>query len=161
MEKDITTDELLARLFKATQLKDVLENEDITQPPLFDEYLRQLCRGKGEIAEHVIKRAGIDRTYGHQLFSAEEPSRDKRSSLPSLWTECEKPRNYSKLPRKQRPVPKNQTRRRDHLLPCPKYGDCRAQTCWPTVILRHWALNRAMFTMGGVKAYLNPPLMPG
>lgn len=78
MEKDITTDELLARLFKATQLKDVLENEDITQPPLFDEYLRQLCRGKGEIAEHVIKRAGIDRTYGHQLFSGRrKPSRDK------------------------------------------------------------------------------------
>lgn len=78
MEKDITTDELLARLFKATQLKDVLENEDITQPPLFHEYLRQLCQGRGEIAERVIKRAGIDRTYGHQLFSGRRrPSRDK------------------------------------------------------------------------------------
>lgn len=78
MEKDITTGELLARLFKATQLKDVFHKEDIPQPPLFDEYLRQLCRGKGEIAEHVIKRAGIDRTYGHQLFSGRrKPSRDK------------------------------------------------------------------------------------
>ena len=78
MEKDITTDELLARLFKATQLNDVLENEDITQPPLFHEYLRQLCRDRGEVAERVIKRAGIDRTYGHQLFSGRrKPSRDK------------------------------------------------------------------------------------
>ena len=32
----------------------------------------------GEIAERVIKRAGIDRTYGHQLFSGRrKPSRDK------------------------------------------------------------------------------------
>jgi len=78
MEKEITTGELLARLFKATQLKDVLENEDITQPPLFHEYLRQLCRGRGEVAERIIKRAGIDRTYGHQLFSGRrKPSRDK------------------------------------------------------------------------------------
>ena len=78
MEEDITTGELLDRLFKATQLKDVLEKKDIPQPPLFHEYLRQLCRDRGEIAERVIKRAGIDRTYGHQLFSGRRnPSRDK------------------------------------------------------------------------------------
>lgn len=78
LKKDITTGELLARLFKATHLKDVLENEDIPQPPSFHEHLRQLCRSRGEIAEHVIKRAGIDRTYGHELFSGRrKPSRDK------------------------------------------------------------------------------------
>ena len=78
MEKDITTDELLARLFKSTNLKDFLGDGVIPQPPLFHEYLRQLCRDRGEIAERVIKRAGIDRTYGHQLFSGRrKPSRDK------------------------------------------------------------------------------------
>jgi hypothetical protein len=41
MEKDITTDELLARLFKSMNLKDFLGDEVIPQPPLFHEYLRQ------------------------------------------------------------------------------------------------------------------------
>lgn len=78
MQKDITTDELLARLFKSTNLMDFLGDGVIPQPPLFHEYLRQLCRDRGEIAERVIKRAGIDRTYGHQLFSGRrKPSRDK------------------------------------------------------------------------------------
>ena len=78
MEKDLTTGELLARLFEATHLKDILENEDIPQPPLFHDHLRQLCLDRGEIAERVIKRAGINRTYGHQLFNGRrKPSRDK------------------------------------------------------------------------------------
>lgn len=78
MKKDITTGELLDRFSKATNLKDIFEDEDIPQLPLFHEYLRELCQSRGEIAERVIKRAGIDRTYGHQLFNGRrKPSRDK------------------------------------------------------------------------------------
>ncbi len=78
MKKVMTTDEVLARLFKTTDLNDFFGDGVIPQPPLFHEYLRQLCQVRGEIAERVIKRAGIDRTYGHQLFSGRrKPSRDK------------------------------------------------------------------------------------
>ncbi len=78
MEKDMTTGELFERLFIATSIKDILDNEVIPQPPLFHEYLRQLCLDRGEMREHVIKRSGINRTYGHQLFNGtRKPSRDK------------------------------------------------------------------------------------
>jgi transcriptional regulator with XRE-family HTH domain len=37
-----------------------------------------LCLEKNEKIEHVIKRAGIERTYGYQLFNGtRNPSRDK------------------------------------------------------------------------------------
>lgn len=78
MKKDMTTDELLARLFKATDLKDILKNGDIPQLPSFCDYILQMCIDRGETREHVIKRAGINRTYGHQLFNGTRmPSRDK------------------------------------------------------------------------------------
>jgi len=39
---------------------------------------RQLCHGRGEIAEHIVKQDGSGRTYGHQLFSGRrKPSRDE------------------------------------------------------------------------------------
>lgn len=73
MEKDIMTDELLARFFK-----DLLEEGVVPQPPPLHEYLRQLCQSRGETAERVIERAGIDRAVGDQLFSGRrKPSRDR------------------------------------------------------------------------------------
>ncbi len=37
-----------------------------------------MCLERGETREHVIKRSGINRTYGHQLFNGtRSPSRDK------------------------------------------------------------------------------------
>ncbi|NLI52875.1 MAG: helix-turn-helix domain-containing protein [Clostridiales bacterium] len=78
MKKRMTTDELLAKIPMVTNLKDFFGDEMIPQPPPFHEYLRQLCQSRGEIAEHVIERAGLDRAYGHQLFGGRrKPSRDK------------------------------------------------------------------------------------
>jgi hypothetical protein len=46
--------------------------------PLFHEYISKMCIERGEMREHVIKRSGIDRTYGHQLFNGtRKPSRNK------------------------------------------------------------------------------------
>lgn len=46
--------------------------------PRFHEYILQLCRSSGQVPEQVIRRAAIDRTYGHQLFNGtRRPSRDK------------------------------------------------------------------------------------
>ena len=78
MNSDITTDELLASLLKAAHPKEVLEDKAIVQLPSFCDFILQMCIDGGETREHVIKRAGINRTYGHQLFNGTRmPSRDK------------------------------------------------------------------------------------
>jgi len=57
-------------------LADFLK-KDISLPP-FHDYIVQICLDRNETREHVIKRAGINRTYGHQLFNGtRKPSRDK------------------------------------------------------------------------------------
>ena len=44
----------------------------------FPDYIIQMCLDREEPREHVIKRSGINRTYGHQLFNGtRKPSRDK------------------------------------------------------------------------------------
>ena len=51
---------------------------DELHAPSFPEYIRSLCRQRKQVRERVILAAGIDRTYGHQLFSGlRRPSRDK------------------------------------------------------------------------------------
>jgi len=46
--------------------------------PEFHGYITNLCRTTRQVPEQVIKRAGIERTYGHQLFNGtRKPSRDK------------------------------------------------------------------------------------
>lgn len=69
------TGDLLKRLL-TNRLEDYIDSE-ITPPP-FEDYVAQLCQSRGETREHVIRRSGINRTYGHQLFNGiRRPSRDK------------------------------------------------------------------------------------
>ena len=74
----VSTRELWARLFKAVSIDDYLERDgDPCQLPDFPDYITQLCEARGEKPEHIINRAGIDRSFGHRLFSgARNPSRD-------------------------------------------------------------------------------------
>lgn len=67
------------KLHKASNLQDFLEeNKGLLGVPPFHEYIEELCRASGLTRGEVIRRAGIDRTYGHQLFnSRRKPSRDK------------------------------------------------------------------------------------
>lgn len=72
---DMNTKDLMKEL--CTDTLDVFMKKDVTLPP-FHDYLSQMCIDRGETREHVIKRAGINRTYGHQLFNGTRiPSRDK------------------------------------------------------------------------------------
>jgi hypothetical protein len=76
---DISTSALLNRLFKTSKLKSFIDSYDeaFIQTPFCD-YIKKLCTDKKLVCEHVIKKSGIDRTYGHQLFSGlRQPSRDK------------------------------------------------------------------------------------
>lgn len=72
------TSTLLRRLLKATDLRSFLtENERSLTVPTFPAYLDALCRERSLVREHVILRAGIERSFGHQLFrGARKPSRD-------------------------------------------------------------------------------------
>ena len=52
------------------------------QEPPFAAYADQLCNRLGKKRWQVIARAGIDRTYGYQLFNGtRRPSRDKAIQL--------------------------------------------------------------------------------
>ncbi len=77
--KAARTSTLLQRLFKAPNLDEFLHNSiNTSQIPEFHLYISTLCRQTGQVPEQIIKRAMIDRTYGHQIFNGtRRPSRDK------------------------------------------------------------------------------------
>ena len=82
-QKEPGTSTLFRRLFKAADLKDFMEQNEVElQVPGFHEYISQMCAEEGERKESVIKRASIERTYGYQLFNGtRKPSRDKAIQL--------------------------------------------------------------------------------
>ena len=79
MSEKVSTDSLLKKILRTKNLNTFLQrNEQHLRPEAFPELLRSLCDKRGLVAERVIQRAQIDRTYGHQLFNGtRRPSRDK------------------------------------------------------------------------------------
>ena len=77
-EKRTSTDELLQLLFKERDLEKFLQrNESSYMNTGFPEYLSAWCRARGEVPEHLIRRANLEKSFGHQLFSGKrKPSRD-------------------------------------------------------------------------------------
>ena len=74
----ISTDELLALLFKERNLEHFLQrNESAYLTASFSDYLNAWCKKRLEVPEQVIRRANLEKSYGHQLFSGKRnPSRD-------------------------------------------------------------------------------------
>ena len=74
----LSTEELLALLFKAPSLPLFLESrESDLMLPDFHDYISALCAERNEVPEHIIQRAGLEKSFGHQLFSGRRaPSRD-------------------------------------------------------------------------------------
>ena len=75
----ISTTALMKRLFKTNRLNAFMKTYNgVFIQSTFSEYIRKLCGERDMVCERVIRNAGIDRTYGHQLFSGRRnPSRDK------------------------------------------------------------------------------------
>lgn len=75
----IHTSTLMRKLHKTKMIDTfLLQQESQFEHETFQECLKKHCKAKNVIAEHVIARAQIDRTYGHQLFNGtRNPSRDK------------------------------------------------------------------------------------
>lgn len=74
----VRTSTLLRQLFKTRDLMEFMEqNAEEMRLPSFSEYISGLCTKRGEPPERVIRRANIDRSFGHQLFKGvKRPSRD-------------------------------------------------------------------------------------
>ncbi|MDO4544353.1 MAG: hypothetical protein Q4C01_07350 [Clostridia bacterium] len=68
-EKKRSTSALWARLFKAPSARSYLDaNREDLGLPSFSAHINLLCQKRVEVPERVIKRAGIERSFGHQLF---------------------------------------------------------------------------------------------
>ena len=77
-ENRISTDELLKLLFKERSLEKFLQrNESAYLNTSFSEYLSSWCKAHEEVPERLIRRANLEKSFGHQLFSGKRnPSRD-------------------------------------------------------------------------------------
>jgi hypothetical protein len=72
----LPTGDMWDQLMKAASVRQFIGENEIGLPA-FSDYIRALCRERGEAPERVIKRAGIERSYGHSLFRGDRrPSRD-------------------------------------------------------------------------------------
>ena len=74
----LSTDELLKLLFKERSLeKFLIKNESAYLTASFSDYLNSWCKKHDEVPERVIRRANIEKSFGHQLFNGKRnPSRD-------------------------------------------------------------------------------------
>jgi hypothetical protein len=78
MKTHKSTTSFLNSLLRAPDLEQFIKsNADQMLMPPFCEYITQLCKKCEEVPEHIIKRANIERSYGHQIFrGSRNPSRD-------------------------------------------------------------------------------------
>lgn len=74
----LTTEEMWGRLFASPGIDAFLAGgAEAYELPQLSEYIRSLCEAKDLKPELVIRRANIERSYGHRLFrGSRNPSRD-------------------------------------------------------------------------------------
>lgn len=79
----LTTNSLLNRIVKGNDIRQILnDNIEEFEEQSISDYLCELCKKYDKVPEHVIRKAQIDRTYGHQIFNGTRiPSRDKLIQL--------------------------------------------------------------------------------
>ncbi len=82
-DQPIRTSSLLRKLSHTASFPRFLQVYDSQlKMPQLSHYLNQLCKEKKLVREQVIQRAGIERSYGHQIFRGiRNPSRDKLIQL--------------------------------------------------------------------------------
>ena len=77
-EDPIPTSALWEQLFKASSIEHFIgRNEKEIVLSSFSEYVSSLCKERGEVPEHIIKKATIERSFGHSIFRGNRnPSRN-------------------------------------------------------------------------------------
>lgn len=72
----LPTGDMWEQLIKANSVQQFI-GENAIGLPAFCEYVSKLCKERGEVPERVIKRANLERSYGHSIFRGDrKPSRD-------------------------------------------------------------------------------------
>lgn len=101
IQKDISTRELWARLFKATTVSEFLGECDEHSLPSFADYVSQLADERGMRHEAVINAAGIERTFGYRLLNGtRNPSRDTVIQMAfGLRLDCDQAQQLLKVAR--------------------------------------------------------------
>lgn len=76
--KQIRTSSLFHLLFKTSDIEKFMKkNADEMLLPSFSDYISALSANRSEVPERIIKRANIERSFGHQIFKGtKKPSRD-------------------------------------------------------------------------------------
>ncbi len=107
--KLIPTREFYMKLLESPDLKVFFETHagEMEIPP-FHKFISEICARSGQVPEQVIKRAAIERTYGHQLFNGtRKPSRDKVLQLAfGLGLDLESTQKLLQVARKNALYPK-------------------------------------------------------
>ncbi len=77
-ENSLPTSELWAQLFHSSSVNGYLDTaDDRLEMPQFSEYITSLADEKHIKPEAIIKRGGIESSFGHRLFlGTRNPSRD-------------------------------------------------------------------------------------
>ncbi|NLI22440.1 MAG: hypothetical protein GX418_12960 [Clostridiales bacterium] len=77
-EEPLRTGTLWSLLMDSPTFSHFIEtNAESLDMPAFSVFITDLCRQRGEPPERVIRRSGIERSFGHQLFrGTRNPSRD-------------------------------------------------------------------------------------
>ncbi len=79
LNKQTSTSALLGGIFKASRVEDYLKAQEVSmRVPSLPEHLEALCGERNILRADVIRRSGLDRSFGFQIFQGtKNPSRDK------------------------------------------------------------------------------------
>ncbi|MGI6071597.1 MAG: hypothetical protein ACOX75_01090 [Lachnospiraceae bacterium] len=77
-KKQLPTSVLWEQIFKASSVDEIhCKHDDATVMPSFSEFISSLCKQRGEVPERIIKKANIERAFGHAIFRGDRnPSRN-------------------------------------------------------------------------------------
>ncbi len=95
LREKLSTDVLLNELLKTHSVNRFFKRFEMHfSTESLSMYLNRLCAERDILAAHVIRNAGVERTFGHQIFNGRRvPSRDKVIQLAfgfgMNFTECQ------------------------------------------------------------------------
>jgi len=129
MESETSTGDLLKTIYRAGTIDEYfMDHIGGRGLPSFSEYIKAICKRREDTVEHIIKRSGIERTYGHQIFNGtRKPSRDKVLQLAlGFGMDVEETQRMLKIAEKNELYPR--IKRDAMLLYCITHGKGYAET---------------------------------
>ena len=78
MKQTLSTSALGEQIFTSSSIEEIYRQHDNQAAmPSFSEYISSLCKQRGEVPERIIKKANVERAFGHAIFRGDRnPSRN-------------------------------------------------------------------------------------